>query len=227
MTATVPLGEDAREFVFGKWVKPETRFRKAGWLDEVLYPEGREGGRVGTSSMASAATSLATTWSMASLSSALPSNRSLPAASLRFPSTAYAAAPSQLRLSPVKSRVLMSFSGLAPARPLLSFGPDDSCFEYNLPTIDNGSRFFAMRHGRKVPKLNRPPDQRRALLRGLTTQLLKSYMPCLLRSQTGMEKGMEDIQESSGHCQGEVTMRQWPILSLYRDPIFFLASSCL
>ncbi|KAL0417929.1 UNVERIFIED_CONTAM: 50S ribosomal protein L17, chloroplastic [Sesamum radiatum] len=30
-----------------------------------------------------------------------------------------------------------------------------------------------MRHGRKVPKLNRPPDQRRALLRGLTTQLLK------------------------------------------------------
>ncbi|EOY10248.1 Ribosomal protein L17 family protein isoform 2 [Theobroma cacao] len=28
-------------------------------------------------------------------------------------------------------------------------------------------------HGRRVPKLNRPPDQRRALLRGLTTQLLK------------------------------------------------------
>jgi large subunit ribosomal protein L17 len=30
-----------------------------------------------------------------------------------------------------------------------------------------------MRHGRKVPKLNRPPDQRRALLRGLTTELLR------------------------------------------------------
>ncbi|PWA77740.1 50S ribosomal protein L17 protein [Artemisia annua] len=30
-----------------------------------------------------------------------------------------------------------------------------------------------MRHGRRVPKLNRPPDQRKALLRGLTTQLLK------------------------------------------------------
>ncbi|KAG6744434.1 hypothetical protein POTOM_053160 [Populus tomentosa] len=41
------------------------------------------------------------------------------------------------------------------------------------PDVDNGSRFFAMRHGRRVPKLNRPPDQRRALLRGLTTQLLK------------------------------------------------------
>lgn len=30
-----------------------------------------------------------------------------------------------------------------------------------------------MRHGRKVPKLGRPPDQRRALLRGLTTELLR------------------------------------------------------
>lgn len=50
---------------------------------------------------------------------------------------------------------------------------DLSSFEHCLPTLDNGSRFFAMRHGRKVPKLNRPPDQRKALLRGLTTQLLK------------------------------------------------------
>ncbi|GER54608.1 ribosomal protein L17 family protein [Striga asiatica] len=39
--------------------------------------------------------------------------------------------------------------------------------------FSNGCRFFNMRHGRKVPKLNRPPDQRRALLHGLTTQLLK------------------------------------------------------
>lgn len=30
-----------------------------------------------------------------------------------------------------------------------------------------------MRHGKRVPKLNRPPDQRRALLRGLTTQILR------------------------------------------------------
>ncbi|XP_026459180.1 uncharacterized protein LOC113359817 [Papaver somniferum] len=36
-----------------------------------------------------------------------------------------------------------------------------------------GGRVYAMRHGRKVPKLNRPPDQRKALLRALTTQLLK------------------------------------------------------
>ncbi|KNA19692.1 hypothetical protein SOVF_059230 [Spinacia oleracea] len=39
--------------------------------------------------------------------------------------------------------------------------------------IDNGGRFFAMKHGRKIHRLSRPADQRRALLRGLTTQLLK------------------------------------------------------
>lgn len=50
---------------------------------------------------------------------------------------------------------------------------DSTSFEHTFTVIDNGGRFFAMRHGRKVPKLNRPPDQRRALLRGLTTQLLK------------------------------------------------------
>ncbi|XP_068669151.1 large ribosomal subunit protein bL17c-like [Aristolochia californica] len=123
--------------------------------------------------MASAATSLATTWSMTSLRSALPSNRSLPKSSLRLPSTSSYSAPSQLKRSPVQSRILTSFSGLTPAKPLLSFGSDDSSFEHNFTTIDNGSRFFAMRHGRKVPMLNRPPDQRRALLRGLTSQLLK------------------------------------------------------
>ena len=45
--------------------------------------------------------------------------------------------------------------------------------DHSFTIIDNGGRVSAMRHGRKVPKLNRPPDQRRALIRGLTTQLLK------------------------------------------------------
>ena len=31
----------------------------------------------------------------------------------------------------------------------------------------------AMRHGKKVPKLNKPADQRKALLRGLTTELIR------------------------------------------------------
>ncbi|URE21330.1 ribosomal protein L17 [Musa troglodytarum] len=46
-------------------------------------------------------------------------------------------------------------------------------FDHVFSNISNGSKFYAMRHGKRVPKLNRPPDQRRALLRGLTTQLLK------------------------------------------------------
>lgn len=50
---------------------------------------------------------------------------------------------------------------------------ESTSFEHNFTIIDNGGRISAMRHGRRVPKLNRPPDQRRALLRGLTTQLLK------------------------------------------------------
>ena len=50
---------------------------------------------------------------------------------------------------------------------------ESTSFEHNFTIIDNGGRISAMRHGKRVPKLNRPPDQRRALLRGLTTQLLK------------------------------------------------------
>ncbi|KAL3517929.1 hypothetical protein ACH5RR_020518 [Cinchona calisaya] len=112
------------------------------------------------------------TWSMSSIKSALP-----PVPSLRL-----SIGSSQSRLSlrvstnPRKHSPgnLQSFVGLAPLNSLLSLSSlDSSSFEHSFTTIDNGSRFFAMRHGRKVPKLNRPPDQRRALLRGLTTQLLK------------------------------------------------------
>ncbi|XP_024392375.2 large ribosomal subunit protein bL17c [Physcomitrium patens] len=39
--------------------------------------------------------------------------------------------------------------------------------------ISNGSKWFAMRHGRKIHRLGRPADQRRALLRGLTTEILR------------------------------------------------------
>ncbi|CAA2954945.1 50S ribosomal L17, chloroplastic [Olea europaea subsp. europaea] len=71
-------------------------------------------------------------------------------------------------------RLLNSFVGLAPIHPLLLLSLQDSTsFEHCFSVIDNGGQFFAMRHGKRVPKLNRPPDQHRALLRGLTTQLLK------------------------------------------------------
>ncbi|KAJ9691344.1 hypothetical protein PVL29_013501 [Vitis rotundifolia] len=103
------------------------------------------------------------TWSMATLRSALPSLPSLPCA------------PSRITLTrPKLIPILPSFTGLAPLSPLLSLSsPESTSFEHNFTIIDNGGRISAMRHGRRVPKLNRPPDQRRALLRGLTTQLLK------------------------------------------------------
>ncbi|KAK4744531.1 hypothetical protein SAY87_010843 [Trapa incisa] len=109
-------------------------------------------------------------WSMASLRSALPSVSVTPATSVRFP------AHKSSNLYPIRKPQLLegSFTGLCPVNPLLSLGIlNMKSFEHNFIIIDNGSRVFAMRHGRKVPKLNRPPDQRRALLRGLTTQLLK------------------------------------------------------
>eukprot|EP01026_Neomeris_dumetosa_P048658 TRINITY_DN4218_c0_g1_i24.p3 TRINITY_DN4218_c0_g1~~TRINITY_DN4218_c0_g1_i24.p3 ORF type:complete len:188 (+),score=19.53 TRINITY_DN4218_c0_g1_i24:148-711(+) len=36
----------------------------------------------------------------------------------------------------------------------------------------NGATVFCMRHQKRVPKLGKPSDQRKALLRGLTTQVL-------------------------------------------------------
>ncbi|ERN04306.1 uncharacterized protein LOC18432466 [Amborella trichopoda] len=113
-----------------------------------------------------AATGLAT-WSMASLRSALPPTpvaRKFPATGSYFP-----VIKTTRRKTPGISR---SFSGLAIANPL-PINTDCIDVDHRISLIDNGGRFYAMRHGRRVPKLNRPPDQRRALLRGLTTQLLK------------------------------------------------------
>ncbi|XP_043711947.1 50S ribosomal protein L17, chloroplastic [Telopea speciosissima] len=113
-------------------------------------------------------------WSMASVRSALPSVTSTPCLSFRFPRTASFPSSVHLRFSQWKLKALPSFTGLSLDSHLLSFGSrQDYLSEYNLTIIDNGGRFYAMRHGKRVPKLNRPPDQRRALLRGLTTQLLK------------------------------------------------------
>ena len=36
----------------------------------------------------------------------------------------------------------------------------------------NGSKWFAMRHGKRLAKLNRPADQRKAMMRTLTTEVL-------------------------------------------------------
>uniref|UniRef100_A0A7N2KNJ4 Large ribosomal subunit protein bL17c n=2 Tax=Quercus lobata TaxID=97700 RepID=A0A7N2KNJ4_QUELO len=107
-------------------------------------------------------------WSMASLKSALPPP------SLRFPTMATATS-FQSKPKPKSKLLLRSFNGLAPLQPSLfpTSCPEFTSFGHCFPTIGNGGRVFAMRHGRRVPKLNRPPDQRKALIRGLTTQLLK------------------------------------------------------
>ncbi|KAK6934689.1 Ribosomal protein L17 [Dillenia turbinata] len=112
------------------------------------------------------------TWSMASLSSALPSP------TVRVPPLTFASlnpTSKSLRISHRKQpQSLRSLTGLFPLNPLLSISSlEYTSFEHNFTIVEGFGRVFAMRHGRRVPKLNRPPDQRRALLRGLTTQLLK------------------------------------------------------
>ncbi|KAI9118390.1 hypothetical protein K1719_010722 [Acacia pycnantha] len=128
------------------------------------------------------ATSSDNRWSMASLRSALPSVPPPPSSSasrcsplaVKFPSSS--SGSNRLRISLPKSKLsLRYFNGLSPQNPLSlsSASSEFTSFGDCFPIIDNGCRIYAMRHGRRVPKLNRPPDQRRALIRGLTTQLLK------------------------------------------------------
>ncbi|XP_072960041.1 large ribosomal subunit protein bL17c [Typha angustifolia] len=112
-------------------------------------------------------------WSVSALRSALPSIASTRTPSLRFPTSPSFPSSSRLRSFHREPKPLRSFSGLAVESPLLSLGSGNALYENGFSIIDNGSKFYAMRHGKRVPKLNRPPDQRKALLRGLTTQLLK------------------------------------------------------
>ncbi|GAV83795.1 Ribosomal_L17 domain-containing protein [Cephalotus follicularis] len=127
--------------------------------------------------LATADASCSSIWSMTSLSSALPkipvSSFSSSSSSVRIPVASGARLSLSVSLTRCSKipRLVGSYTAL---NPLLSLGFSDcSSFGHKVSNIDNGSRFFAMRHGRRVPKLNRPPDQRKALLRGLTTQLLK------------------------------------------------------
>ncbi|RDX75681.1 50S ribosomal protein L17, chloroplastic [Mucuna pruriens] len=123
------------------------------------------------------ATSSDSRWSMASLRSALPSHSSSVSSSLHFPvSPSSSSCSTKLRISITKPKSLLtSFTGLAPLNPLFLSAPSSEYtgFDHTFTIIDNGGRVSAMRHGKRVPKLNRPPDQRRALIRGLTTALLK------------------------------------------------------
>ncbi|CAO2818533.1 unnamed protein product [Amaranthus hypochondriacus] len=126
------------------------------------------------------ACSSSTAWSMATLKSALPVVPSVPVLN-KLPISATCNNSSsktrRMRLSLRSSKPLLpQYSGLSALCPLVSSFPsglENSGFDSLLRIVDNGGRIYAMRHGRRVPKLSRPPDQRRALLRALTTQLLK------------------------------------------------------
>ncbi|CAI5984909.1 unnamed protein product [Closterium sp. NIES-65] len=107
-------------------------------------------------------------FSMASLQCALPRvslSQSAVASPARKPVVSAAAA-----MGASSSRLSASFNGLR-RDSLISQSSDLSPLSSVLPS--NGSRVFAMRHGRRIARLGRPADQRKALLRGLTTELLR------------------------------------------------------
>eukprot|EP00899_Mesostigma_viride_P006600 jgi/Mesvir1/15941/Mv08260-RA.1 len=57
--------------------------------------------------------------------------------------------------------------------PMSSAASADSNFGRLAETVSNGALVFCMRHQKKLPKLNLAADQRKALLRALTTQVLQ------------------------------------------------------
>ncbi|GAB4814068.1 hypothetical protein N2152v2_001114 [Parachlorella kessleri] len=77
--------------------------------------------------------------------------------------TPFTSRPQPIKLS------LPSFSGMKLAKGL----PGHQCTESSLQAPQNGIKVFAMRHGNKKAKLNKPADQRKALLRSLTTEVLR------------------------------------------------------
>ncbi|KAL1215163.1 Large ribosomal subunit protein bL17c [Cardamine amara subsp. amara] len=106
--------------------------------------------------MATAIDFVSRVWSMSSIKSALPS-----ASSFRLPSSASSRHP---------------VTSLNRTSRVFNSNADWQIFENGFKIVDGEGRIYAMRHGRRVLKLNRPPDQRKALLRGLTTQLLKWWL---------------------------------------------------
>uniref|UniRef100_A0ACD5VZ32 Uncharacterized protein n=1 Tax=Avena sativa TaxID=4498 RepID=A0ACD5VZ32_AVESA len=131
----------------------------------------------------------ASTWRMESLRAALPALRSSPSAAI---GAGLRSRKQAVRLgasaSPFLKRSFISTSSASPSvspasmssavSASLSFSYTssfsvESSFEHRLFGIDVRGRILAMRHGKRIPRLGRPADQRKALLRGLTTQLLK------------------------------------------------------
>ncbi|CAN0841839.1 50S ribosomal protein L17, chloroplastic, partial [Linum grandiflorum] len=138
-----------------------------------------------------------TRWSMASLRSSLPV---LPSLRYSTPTTVNPRRTQSSRckaisVSRLQTHSFRSLAGISLQNPLHSLRFTEPAESHRFPsTVDNGSRFFAMRHGRKVARLNRPPDQRKALLRALTTQLLKHGRIKTTRARaSGMRKFVDKM----------------------------------
>ncbi|KAI4985943.1 hypothetical protein ZWY2020_018573 [Hordeum vulgare] len=123
----------------------------------------------------------ASAWRMDSLRAALPALRPSPSAAVRPRRQAASVAPF-LRSSFVSTSSASSSVSPAQISSAASASLDfsytssfsvESSFAQRLFGIDVRGRILAMRHGKRIPRLGRPADQRKALLRGLTTQLLK------------------------------------------------------
>lgn len=59
------------------------------------------------------------------------------------------------------------------ASPLQPVCAADTSSSSSLDAPQNGGKVFAMRHGNKLARLGRPADQRKALIRGLVTEVLR------------------------------------------------------
>mmetsp|Transcript_36998 Transcript_36998/g.87914 ORF Transcript_36998/g.87914 Transcript_36998/m.87914 type:complete len:191 (+) Transcript_36998:86-658(+) len=80
--------------------------------------------------------------------------------------------PSAPRIAASRIRNLslsVSFEGLSIANRLGLRAQNETPFSQ----VSNGAKVFAMRHRKRVARLGRPADQRKALIRGLVTDVLK------------------------------------------------------
>ncbi|KAJ3669381.1 hypothetical protein LUZ60_011331 [Juncus effusus] len=118
--------------------------------------------------MATLTSTLSSPWNLSSIRNALPSTHSV---QLRPNSSCNIS----LRLSGSSARTAAPKCFTSPFLGVDSFMSSVS-FKSARTTIGRITRplkIYAMRHGKRIARLNRPPDQRKALIRGLVTELLR------------------------------------------------------
>lgn len=87
-----------------------------------------------------------------------------------------------------------SFSLQHSAQARTMFGSSSSGNQSSLFKTTNGSVVTMMRHGKRTPKLNLPADQRKALLRNLTTEVLKhGQVTCTMARAKAVRKPLEHM----------------------------------